>query len=367
MDGEVELFIQSILSSYGIDIPQGSFWMFLILAVGLSILFELILLLFRVIAKFIAGKTKISLDDDILKASSSYFLPIAILTALFLSVAVVYPGFNIAGYSELDIYLMLLLILIALLLAAVIDVLLVWYGIQIQPPKRKGISKKNVFPFVRNVVRVGIYLLFFVFILQIAGFDTTALITGLGIGGLAVALALQGTLSNFFGGMHILIDKPFREGDYIILETGQEGVVNSIGWRTTKILTLGKDEVVVPNAKLAESIIKNESTPLDETGLLYEIGVSYDSDIDKVIDTLKKVAKTVENKNELMVKDSFFVRLDKYGDYALKFKFGYRVYGYVNQWKVLADINREIYSEFKKNKIEIPYPIMVVKKEEKKK
>ena len=367
MADEVESLIQNFLASYGIHIPEGSFLMFIVLAIGLSIVFEIILLLLKTIAKFIAGKTKTSLDDDLLKAFSRYFPPISVLTAIFLSVVVVYPGMTVGGYTEFGIYLMLLLAVLAFLLAAIIDVFLVWYGIQIQPPKRKGISTKKIFPFVRNVVKVAIYLIFFVFILQIAGFDTTALITGLGIGGLAVALALQGTLSNFFGGLHILIDKPFKEGDYIILEGGQEGVVDRIGWRTTKILTLGKDEVVVPNAKLAESIIKNESTPMDETGLLYEIGVSYDSNIDKVLRTLKQVAKTVEKKNELMVKDSFFCRLDSYGDYALKFKFGYLVYGYANQWNVLADINKEIFKEFKKNKIEIPYPVMVVKKPEEKK
>ena len=366
MAGEVESFIQDLLANYGISIPEGSFLMFIVLVIGLSIAFELILLLLRTIAKFIAGKTTTSLDDDLIKAFSSYFPLIAIITAIFLSAVIVYPGLIIGGYSGFDIYLMLLLAVSAFLLAAIIDVFLVWYGIQIQPPKRKSISRKRIFPFVRNVVKVAVYLLFFVFILQIAGFDTTALITGLGIGGLAVALALQGTLSNFFGGLHILIDKPFKEGDYIILQTGQGGVVDRIGWRTTKIFTLGKDEIVVPNAKLAESILKNYSTPGDETGVIYEIGVSYDSSINKVLQTLKQIAKNVEKKNKSMVKKSFFVRLDSYGDYALKFKFGYRVYGYVNQWNVLGDFNKDMSKEFKKNKIEIPYPVMVVKKEEKK-
>lgn len=366
MADEVELFIQNFLASYGVDIPEGSFWMFLIVVIGLSIAFQIILMLLRSITNYITKNTHTNLDDDIIVVLSTYLPFISVFTALFLSMAIVYPGVTYGNMTELDIYLILMLATSAFLIAGILDTILVWYGMKIQPPKRKGISKRKIFPFVRNVVKVSIYVLFGVFILQIAGFDTTALITGLGIGGLAVALALQGTLSNFFGGVHILIDKPFKEGDYIILEGGQEGVVDRIGWRTTKILTLGKDEIVVPNSKLAESIIKNESTPMDETGVLYEIGVSYDSDIEKVLKTLKQAAKNVEKKNELMVKDSFFVRLDSYGGYALKFKFGYVIYGYTNQWSVLADINKEIYNEFKKNKIEIPYPVMVVKKEEKK-
>jgi small-conductance mechanosensitive channel len=363
MKEAIESYIQDLFASYGISVPEGSFVTFLILVVVLTIIFQIVLMLLRKITRFAVGKTATTLDDELLHLVSGYFPPIAVFTALFISAEVVYPDLTIGKYTEFDIYLMLLLAVLAFVIGGAIDIFLVWYGIKIQPPKRKQISRKKIFPFVRNVVRIAIYALFGIFILQIAGFDTTALITGLGIGGLAVALALQGTLSNFFGGMHILLDKPFREGDYIILDNGREGVVDRIGWRTTKILTLGKDEVIVPNAKLAESVILNESTPKDETGVFYTIGVSYDSDIDKVIETIKKTIKNVEKKNENLVPDTAWARLDSYGDYALNFKFGYLVYGYKNQYGVLADVNREIFREFKKSKIDIPYPVMVVKKQ----
>jgi len=359
----IEPLIQNTLAGYGIEVPEGSILTFVILAVVLSIIFQLLLMLVRTVAKFAVGRTRTTLDDEVLHVVSGYFPPLAVFTALFISIELVYPGLTVGRYTEFDIYLMLMLAVLAFLISGTIDVALVWYGMKIQPPKRKEISRRNIFPFVRNVIRIAVFLLFGVFILQIAGLDTTALITGLGIGGLAVALALQGTLSNFFAGVHILIDKPFREGDYIILEGGQEGVVDRIGWRTTKLITLGKDEIIVPNAKLAESIVKNESTPKDETGVIYTIGVSYKSDVDKVVETIKQAVKNVEGRNEFLVKDSAFARLDGYGDYALKFKFGYLVYGYRNQFSVLADVNREIFKEFKKNKIEIPYPMMVVKKE----
>jgi small-conductance mechanosensitive channel len=90
--------------------------------------------------------------------------------------------------------------------------------------------------------------------------------TALGIGGLAAALALQDTLSNLFGGFHLLADQPVRIGDLIRLENGMEGVVEDIGWRSTRIRSLSKDLIVVPNAKLAQSILTNCSsgTPLHE-------------------------------------------------------------------------------------------------------
>ncbi len=358
----IEVFVRNTLLSYGVDVPEGSFLTFVLLVAGFTIVFQLALVLLLRAARFAVGKTRTTLDDEILHVVSDHLLPIALFTALFLSMAIIYPGMTFGSLGEFDIYLILLLAVLAFLIAGVIDVVLVWYGIRMQPPKRKQISRRKVFPFVRNIVKITIFLLFGIFILQIAGFNTTALITGLGIGGLAVALALQGTLSNFFAGIHILIDRPFREGDYILLEGGQEGIVERIDWRTTRILTLGKDEFVIPNSKLAESIVKNYSTPHDETGISYKIGVSYDSDVDKVVETIKKAVKNVEKKNENLAKDTAWARLDSYGDYALVFKFGYLVYGYQNQFGVLADVNKEIYKEFKKNKIEIPYPVMVVKK-----
>lgn len=361
MSDIIQPYIQDFLAAYGVDVPQGSPITFLIILIGLTIVFQIVFMILHSIAKAASKKTRTSLDDKLLKITSGYLLPIAFLTALFISLELVYPALTIGQYTQLDIYLMLLLAVLAFLVVGIVDVTLTWYGMNIQPPGKK-VTEKKIFPFVRNVLKIGLYLLFAVFILQIAGFDTTALITGLGIGALAVALALQTTLSNFFGGVHILVDKPFKRGDYIILDTGQEGVVDTIGWRTTKILTLMMDELVIPNGKLAEAIINNQSRPHGETGVLYKIGVAYGSDIDKVVELLKNSVKTVEKKNKNLIPGTTWARIDNYGDYAMEFKFGYLVQGYANQYEIRGEIFKEIYKQFKKNKIEIPYPIMVVKK-----
>ncbi|NYZ77257.1 mechanosensitive ion channel family protein [Candidatus Micrarchaeota archaeon] len=361
------LFIQGILAGYGIEIKEGSIIAFILLLVGLTAVFQLLLMILLRIARFAAGKTNTTLDDEILHVVSAYLPLIALITSFYISMAIVYPSLKLGNFTELQIYLMLMLAVFAFLITGIMDILLVWYGTSIQPAKRKQLDKRQTFPFVRNIIKITLFIIFGIFILQLAGFDTTALITGLGIGGLAVALALQDTLGNFFAGIHILLDKPFKEGDYIVLEGGQEGTIDRIGWRTTKLLTLSSDEIIVPNSKLASSIVKNHSTPHEETGVHYDIGVSYDSDVEKVIETLKGAIKNAERSNENLVKDSGWARLEKYGDYALVFRFGYLVYGYQNKFSVLADVNREIFKEFKKNMIEIPFPTMVVKKHEEKK
>ncbi|MDO9585026.1 MAG: mechanosensitive ion channel [Syntrophales bacterium] len=106
--------------------------------------------------------------------------------------------------------------------------------------------------------------------------------TAIGIGGLAIALALQDTLSNLFAGIHILMEKPLRVGDFVKLETGQEGFVEDIGWRTTKVRMLPNNMVIIPNSRLSQSILTNYCLPEKRLSLLIPIGVSYSSDPAKV-------------------------------------------------------------------------------------
>ncbi|MEM4359986.1 MAG: mechanosensitive ion channel family protein, partial [Candidatus Bilamarchaeaceae archaeon] len=119
---------------------------------------------------------------------------------------------------------------------------------------------------------------------------------------------------------------------------------------------------IVPNSKLSSSTIVNYSNPTAACTVFYEIGVSYDADIDKVektiLDVIRKVAKT----NNYLIEGTEWTRLDRFGDFALVFRFGYQVSGYVNRFSVLRDVNRELFKEFKNKKIEIPFPIRVIKK-----
>lgn len=112
----------------------------------------------------------------------------------------------------------------------------------------------------QTVIRAFVLVIGALVLLDHAGIRITPLVTALGIGGLAAALALQDTLSNLFGGFHLLADQPIHVGDLIRLENGMEGVVEDIGWRSTRIRSLSKDLIVVPNAKLAQGILVNCSS-----------------------------------------------------------------------------------------------------------
>jgi small-conductance mechanosensitive channel len=134
----------------------------------------------------------------------------------------------------------------------------------------------------KNVAAIILYILGFMIILDYLGISITPIVTALGIGGLAIALALQDTLYNLFSGIHILITKKIRPGDYIRLESGEEGYVTDITWRNTTIRALANNLILIPNTKLAASIVTFFYLPEKEMAVLVDVGISYDSDFKKV-------------------------------------------------------------------------------------
>lgn len=144
----------------------------------------------------------------------------------------------------------------------------------------------------RGVV-IGLAVLVF---LDSIGISITPLIASLGIGTAAVALALQDTLANLFAGIYMLAEKPIEAGHFIQLESNEQGHVEHVGWRSTQIRMLTNTVVVVPNSKLAGSVITNFSLPRNELGLTVEVGVDYASDLDMVeaitLDVARQVMKS---------------------------------------------------------------------------
>lgn len=341
------------------NIPGGQPLIFLLSVIILSILFRFVFWFFLKIAKVGVSKTKTKLDDRIVDTVSKFLFPMSLLLATFVSMRLLNINIIVRGLSEVDIFLILFVAIITFMLVHIVDILLIWYGSVIHPRRHK-VSEKDIFPFLRNLIKLAIFAFFIVFVLQRAGFDTTALITGLGIGGLAVALALQDTLSNFFAGIHILVDKPFREDDYIKIDDKSEGTVRKIGWRTTKLLTITQNEIYIPNSKLSNAIVENFSSPKENCGVYYSIGVDYKEDIDHVVEVIGKVLKKVEKKNKFMVPNTQWYRFDRFDDFTLLFKFGYHVMGYTNRFGVWRDVQHAMFYAFKKEDISIPFPTRIL-------
>jgi small-conductance mechanosensitive channel len=190
------------------------------------------------------------------------------------------------------------------------------------------------------------------------GISITPIITALGVGGLAVALALQDTLANMFAGLHIMLERTIRVGDFIRLESGEEGYVEDITWRTTRIRMLPNNMVLIPNSKLAQSIITNYYLPIKRMSLLIRVGVSYDADPEHVEKVLLDVAKSAVGEIPGLVGEPEpFVRfIPGFGDSSLDFTLICQVKEFVDQYLVQHELRKRIFKRFKEEGIEIPFP-----------
>lgn len=212
-----------------------------------------------------------------------------------------------------------------------------------------------------NLVRVTILLLGGLVILDTLGVSITPLITALGVGGLAVGLALQDTLANLFAGLHILVSRQVRPGDFVRLGSGQEGFVQDITWRYTTIRQLPNNLIIVPNSALSASITANFSLPDNEQAILVQVGVSYASDLQQVERVTIEVGQEVMREVEGGV-PSFtpFIRYHTFGDSSIGFTVILRGKDYVAQYLVTHEFIKRLHRRYNAEGIEIPFPIRTV-------
>ncbi|MEG6586387.1 mechanosensitive ion channel family protein [Dendrosporobacter sp. 1207_IL3150] len=212
-----------------------------------------------------------------------------------------------------------------------------------------------------NIIEAATYITGILIILQTLGISVTPILTALGVGGLAVALALQDTLSNVFSGLHILLAKPIQTGDYIKLEAGQEGHVVDISWRNTTIQTLGNSLIIVPNQKIASAVIINFDKPSSELSVSIGASVSYDSDLEYVEKVTIAVAKEVMSEFAAGVENyEPVVRFHTFGDSSILFNVIMRVQVFADQYKLKHDFIKRLHKRYKIEGIEIPFPIRTI-------
>lgn len=209
-----------------------------------------------------------------------------------------------------------------------------------------------------GILKGSILIIGFLVVLNFLGISIAPLLTALGVGGLAVALALQDTLANLFAGIHILMEKSIRVGDFIRLENGQEGYVEDITWRTTRVRMLPNNMVVIPNSKLAQSVVTNYCLPEKRMALLLAIGVSYSCDPERIEQLLVEEALAgVGTIPGLLGEPAPFVRfIPGFGDSALNFTLICQVEEFVDQYLVQHELRKRIFSRFRQEGVEIPFP-----------
>jgi small-conductance mechanosensitive channel len=194
--------------------------------------------------------------------------------------------------------------------------------------------------------------------LSSVGISITPILASLGIGTLAVALALQDTLTNLFAGIFIVADKPIAAGNFIKLESGELGYVSKVGWRCTHIRMLGDSEVVVPNAKLASSVITNFSLPQEQLVATIEVGVHYDSDLQQVervtLEVARNVIATVQG---ALHGFQPYLRFHTFGDSSINYTIWLGAESYFASLEVKHEFVKRLHARYGVEGITIPFPI----------
>ena len=231
--------------------------------------------------------------------------------------------------------------------------------IKIYSIKSKGILPSTSI-FV-NFTKILIFIIGGLILLQSFGISIAPILTALGVGGLAVALALQDTLSNFFSGFHIIASNQLKPGDFVRLESGEEGYVQDITWKNTTIKALPNNVIIVPNSKISSSIITNFYQPVKELSVLIQVGISYESDLEKAEKVTIEVAKEVLMNMEGGVKEfEPFIRYHTFADFSINFNVILRVNEFVDQYPIKHEFIKRLHERYKKEGIEIPFPIRTV-------
>ena len=214
---------------------------------------------------------------------------------------------------------------------------------------------------IANVAAAAVYLLGGLVILDKLGISITPIITALGVGGLAVALALQDTLANLFAGLRILAAGKIRAGDFVRLETGQEGYVQDITWAQTTIRQAPNDLVLVPNTKLATAITVNYHLPALEQGLTVPVRVAHGSDLEKVERVTVEVARSVEREVDGGV-PSFEpeVLYQGFGESSIEFVVVLRAARHDARYLLIHEFVKRLDARFAAEGIVIPFPVRTV-------
>jgi small-conductance mechanosensitive channel len=239
---------------------------------------------------------------------------------------------------------------VTLAVAAVASRLVVIYG----PRASSGAPVSGI---THTIVRIVITTLGVLVIIRSFGYDITPMLTALGLGGLAVALALQDPLSNFFAGIFIALAGQIRIGDYVRVDSGAEGHVVDFNWRSTRLRHLAGNLVVVPNAKVAQAVVTNYSFPSADMGISVEFTVDPTFDLARVEQVALEVAAEVQRESSGAVTVAEpSLRYQAFTETGVRCAVGLRVRDFVDQFAVRHELIKRLHARFARERILFAIP-----------
>jgi MscS family membrane protein len=307
-----------------------------------------------------AARTKSKIDDIIIGTIKNPIYIIFLLLGVYFSLN--YLRFPWIGQIKLGITI-IGVVLGTWVVYRIIPALMIEYGRYLAKKTETKIDV-TVMPTLNRIIKIILLIVGFLIVLELLKVNITPMIAGLGIAGLAIALAAQETLSNMFSGFYLMIDRPFHLGDRILLESGELCEVREIGFRSTRLYNVIEHTLItMPNANLSKMKITNISAPDVKLRVPIPIGVAYGSDLRKVERILLEIARESPN---VLSETSPQVIFQEFGDFSLNLTLYVWINDVKKKFDVLHFINTRIKERFEEEKIEIPFPIrtLYIKREE---
>lgn len=296
-----------------------------------------------------AEKTVWEWDDIVVEGIRSPSFYWCLIAGLYMAVAALpmKPGWEqLAG----KLFTVLWLISLTILVLRVAD----------QTIRRYGAKIGGALPLTslsQNLAKGAVFTIGFLMILNSLGVSIAPILTALGVGGLAVALALQDTLDNLFSGIYVSLAKQVRVGDYVKFDFGEEGRIVDIGWRSTRIRSKLNNWVIIPNTRIAKAVVTNYDLESPEILIPIAVGVDYRSDLEKVERVTLEVARDLLKTGVGGVPDfDPVVRFSAFGDFSVQFNVVIRAKAFVDQPLLTHELIKRLHKTYAKEGIKIPFP-----------
>ncbi|MFP4403344.1 MAG: mechanosensitive ion channel family protein [Candidatus Woesearchaeota archaeon] len=304
--------------------------------------------------------TKTKIDDLIVEAINNPISLIIIIYGIKFALIPLNLSENIVLLLN-NIMQTLLILIMTVIIIKIADILLENWG-EKWAKKTKSSIDDELIGLGRTAIKIVFYILGFIYVLGAWGIEVMPLLGGLGIGGIAIAFALQKSLANIFGGISLILDENVKEGQIIKLDDLTSGEIMNVGFRSTKIKNWDSQIVIVPNGVLAETVFTNISQPTNQVRVVVPFSVEYGSDIEKV----KKIAlKEIKEIKSCLNDPKPLVRFLEMADSALNFKAFFHVETFGEAYSSLDEANTRLYNALNKAGIGIPFPQMDVHLKEK--
>jgi len=326
----------------------------LLIILGAIVIGKFLYYIFSKVFKRLTKRTKTKLDDIIVDMIEEPIVFVLVLASIWYAIKRLdFP--EIVHTWIGNIYQVVIVLTIAWFLTRLFDSLVRQYLVPLAEKSKTDLDDQ-LLPLVSKGIKVIVWVIAIIIALNNAGYNVGALLAGLGIGGLAFAMAAKDTVANIFGGFTIFTDKPFNIKDRIKIE-GYDGIVKEIGLRSTRLQTLEGRIVTIPNSTFAENPVENV-TREPSRKVIMNLGLTYDT-TPKQMQKALKILKQIQVKNQ-DIQEKHFIAFNGFGDFSLNLKFIYYIKKGSDILKTQTDINLEILTRFNKEKLDFAFPTQTI-------